>query len=169
MKPAEVRKRARARAAELERLAHDPRYLRVIGRLVREGLLVANHEVPAFDGPFRLDEALFAGSVEPRVLELLPALILKQPSLLVHPLDVPADLLEVLKDLRSQRRPRPFRGIPGEDMERWLPRTGRKGKLPSRLKSFRFTAEDQRLLRSLADELELSETEVIRRGLRALI
>jgi hypothetical protein len=45
---------------------------------------------------------------------------------------------------------------------------GRKGKVPARLKSFRFTAEDQRLLEHLSKNLGLSATEVIRRGLRAL-
>lgn len=94
---------------------------------------------------------------------------MKKPALFLQPASVPADLAEVLKDLRRQRKPRNFRGISGENVARWVPRIGHKGKHPSRLKSFRFTAEDQRLLRALSEKLEVSETEVVRRGLRALL
>ena len=54
-------------------------------------------------------------------------------------------------------------------MHRWLTRVGRKGKVPARLKAFRFTPEDQRLLEHLAETLDVTETEVVRRGLRALL
>lgn len=62
-----------------------------------------------------------------------------------------------------------FRGIPGDRIYRWLAQTGRKKGVPARLKSFRFKPEDLRLLRALARELGVSETEVVRRGLRALV
>ena len=169
MKAAELRERARRRDAELQRMTRDPRYRRAVGRFVLDGLLVPNHEVVPFEGPLQIDDVLWSGRVEPRLLELLPALLLKRPSMFVQPVPLPDDLARVLRALRSQRTPPAFRGIPGSDLERWVPRIGRKGKLPSRLKSFRFTAEDQRLLRSLAKNLEVSETEIIRRALRALV
>ena len=65
--------------------------------------------------------------------------------------------------------PNAFRGIPGSDVHRWLSRVGRRGKIPARLKAFRFTPEDQRLLAHLAAKLDVTETEVVRRGLRALV
>jgi hypothetical protein len=40
--------------------------------------------------------------------------------------------------------------------------------VPARLKAFRLRPEDQRLLSELSQRLDLSETDVIRRGLRAL-
>jgi hypothetical protein len=45
---------------------------------------------------------------------------------------------------------------------------GRKG-VPARLKSFRLKEDDLRLLSALAHELGVTETEVVRRGLRALL
>jgi hypothetical protein len=82
--------------------------------------------------------------------------------------DLPLDLDGVVKSLRKDTIPKDFRGIPGADVHRWLRRVGHRGKAPSRLKSFRFTPNDQRLLERLSKELGISETEVVRRGLRAL-
>jgi len=54
-------------------------------------------------------------------------------------------------------------------VHRWLREVGRAGKVPSRLKSFRFKSEDQRLLSHWARKFELSETDVIRKALRNLV
>jgi transposase len=45
----------------------------------------------------------------------------------------------------------------------------RKNKVPSQLESFRFKPDDLRLLEQLSRDLGVSYTEVIRRGLRALV
>jgi hypothetical protein len=82
--------------------------------------------------------------------------------------DLPSDLDAVVRSLKRDVIPKDFRGIPGVDVHRWLRRVGHRGKAPSRLKSFRFTPTDQRLLEHLSKELGVSETEVVRRGLRAL-
>jgi len=113
-------------------------------------------------------EASAAGEVEPRILELLPALIVKRPALFESTANLPADLASVVAALRRDRVPAEFRGISGKDVHRWLARVGQRGKVPARLKSFRFTPADQRLLEELATSMGISETEVIRRGLRAL-
>jgi hypothetical protein len=59
--------------------------------------------------------------------------------------------------------------LTGVDLYRCLPRVGRRNKFPSRPKSFRLKPEDVRLLEHLSNELGISETDVIRRGLRALV
>jgi hypothetical protein len=160
--------RARRKRAELLRRTRDPRYVSVIGRFVHEGLLRANHEVATNRRRVRVSDALFAGEAEPRVLELLPALIVKRPALFESTADLPADLATVVAALRRDRVPADFRGIGGKDVHRWLARVGQRGKVAARLKSFRFTPADQRLLEELATSMGISETDVIRRGLRAL-
>lgn len=165
----QITQRARRKRAQLLRRTRDARYLSVVGRFVREGLLRANHEVATHRRPVRVSDALFAGEVEPRVLELLPALIVKRPALFESSADLPADLATVVAALRRDRVPADFRGISGKDVHRWLARVGQRGKVPARLKSFRFTPADQRLLEELAASMGISETAVIRRGLRALL
>lgn len=164
-----LQKRARQRMNALSRRRQDRRFVTVLGRFVREGLLVVNHEVREHDAPIRLEDVLWAGALEPRLLELLPALIVKKPGMFQDAAAMPADLALAVADLKRDREPDSFRGISGKDLHRWLRRVGRKGKAPSRLKSFRFAPEDQRLLEHLAAKLGVSETEVIRRGLRNLV
>jgi len=164
----DLRLRAKRRLRSLERQTKDPRFVRVMGRFVRDGLLVVNHDVSEHAEPLRVEEVLWAGRVEPRLLELLPALIVKRPSMFVGVAALPADLAQAVEALKRDREPQEFRGIAGKDIHRWLRRVGQKGKAPSRLKSFRFTPDDQRLLQHLVEALGLSETEIVRRGLRAL-
>ena len=49
-----------------------------------------------------------------------------------------------------------------------MPRLGRSGALPSRLRCFRFSAEESRLLAQLSRELGTTEVAVLRRSLREL-
>ncbi len=72
--------RARARYAKIERQRRDPRYRRVLGRFVAAGLLNTNEQTVPQRGAIRVADALWAGEVEPRILELLPALLIKKPS-----------------------------------------------------------------------------------------
>jgi hypothetical protein len=160
--------RARQRFAQHRRRSRDPRFQQVMGRFVHDGLLVVNREFPPEKSALDVADVLWAGELEPRLLELLPALIVKRRSMFVGVTDLPADLREVVQSLKRDLIPKDFRGIAGADVHRWLRRVGHRGKAPSRLKSFRFKPADQRLLERLSKKLDISETEVIRRGLRAL-
>ena len=167
--PQALMARAKRKLRVLRARRRDRRYVAVMGRFVREGLLRVNHALPLNAEPVALDDVLWAGEVEPRLLELLPALIIKRPGLFAKLDALPQDLAPVVAELRRDREPPAFRGIPGRDVHRWLARVGRRGKVPARLKSFRFTPEDQRLLEHLAAKLAVTETEVLRRALRALV
>jgi len=167
--PQELTARARKKLLALRSRRRDPRYVAVMGRFSREGLLIVNHPLPPNENPVALDDVLWAGEVEPRLLELLPALVVKRPGLFTGVASPPPDLASVVAELRRDREPPAFRGIPGRDIHRWLTRVGRRGKVPARLKSFRFTPDDQRLLEHLAKKLDVTETEVLRRALRALV
>jgi hypothetical protein len=95
--------------------------------------------------------------------------LVKRPSVFVDPDDLPDDLRRVVRRLRRNLVPENFRGIPGADVYRWLPKVGHKDTFPARLKSFRLKPDDLRLLEHLSQTLGISETGVIRRGLRALL
>ena len=161
----EVMRRARRRQAGDLRRRLDPRYQRVLGRLVAARLLTTNDPVETHRRRLRVADALWAGEVEPRILELLPALLIKRPALFVDPHDLPDDLAGAVAALRRGRTPEPFRGVEGPLLERWLPVVGHKDKLPSQLRSFRLSLDDTRLLARLSTELGVSQTAVMRRGL----
>jgi len=160
--------RAKKGLAQLERRRRDPRHRRVLGRLVALGLLTTNQEVQDERARLVVSDVLWAGDSEPRFLELLPALLVKRPSLFVDVKALPADLEAVVRALRRNQVPPDFRGVPGAKLQQWLRSVGRRGKLPSRLKAFRFQDDDLALLTRLRDELGITETAVLRRGLRAL-
>ncbi len=160
--------RARRRLTVLQRRARDARFLEVMGRFVHDGLLVSNRNHRAHKHRLHVSDVLWAGELEPRLLELLPALVVKRPAMFVDTNDLPADLDDAVRSLKRDFIPNDFRGIPGADVHRWLRRVGHRGKAPSRLKSFRFTPSDQRLLEQLSEKLGISETEVVRRALRTL-
>ena len=114
-----------------------------------------------------MKDVLWAGKVEPRLLELLPAVLIKKPSL-VRVDKLPKDLAAVVGKLRRNEVPPDFRGIVGSKLAEWVPRIGHKAKLPTRLKAFRLRKDDVDLLQALAKARNLTETDVIRAGLRAL-
>jgi hypothetical protein len=167
-KPNELVARARQAHRAMERRRRDPRYRRVLGRLVTAGVLTTNTEVEPCRERIVVRDALWAGEIEPRILEVLPALLVKRPGLFVDPRALPEDLAAVVEDLRKHRPPRDFRGLSGASIGRWLGAVGHKGKLPSQLKAFRFQADDLVLLHRLREQLGVTETAVVRRGLRAL-
>ena len=136
MSAAEIQRRARHKLRAIERQRKDPRFERVLGRFVAEGLLISNEQVRPYTGRIAVEDVLWAGQIEPRLRNL---------------------------------RPEDFRGVPGDRVYRWLSEAGPRKGVPARLKSFRLKADDLRLLRALADELGVTETEVVRRGLRALL
>jgi hypothetical protein len=163
-----LRARAKRRYAELARARQDPRYRRVLGRFRAARLLETNYDVPDYRRPIAIGDALWTGKFEPRVLELLPALIVKKPSLFETLAELPKDLADVVTKLRRNENPGAFRGIPGPDLAKWVPRVGHRGKTPSRLKCFRFSDEDLKLLEELSRARGLSETATIRLALRSL-
>lgn len=162
-----VRERALQRYGELEEKRNDPRYRRAIGALVKAGLLTSNHDVPAPAKPPRLGDALFAAEVEPRVLELLPAVVIKLPELL--PKRLPDDLHEVVDAVARGLELPDFRGVPASRYLPWIERTGRPGRGRAVMRSFRLKPRDLERLRVLKQRLGArSETEVLRRALEAL-
>ncbi len=167
MNAAEIQARAKRRARRIAERRADPRFRRVLGRYVAAGLLQTNEDVLRNRMPMRVADVLWASEVEPRLLELLPALLVKKPALFTAADELPDDLDRVVRALRRHEVPESFRGIDGRAFLRWLPQVGRK-QLPSRLKTFRLRQEDLALLARLQGALGGSQTAVLRRALRAL-
>jgi hypothetical protein len=160
---------ARAKRAELESVRRDPRFVRVIGKLVAMGLLETNLPIRPSRAKIHLEDALWAATVEPRVAELLPALVIKRPSVFLSYRELPGELREITRALRRGHPTQPFLGIAPERYARWLPRVGHRGKLPTVRKNFRLTREDLERIDALRRRIGLrSEVAVIRRGLDAL-
>lgn len=166
----DLQTRARKGHRALMRKHRDPRFRTVMGRFVEEGLLETNIEgiVPR-RRPVPLDDALWAGTVEPRIMELLPAVLVKKPRLLRLPKELPVDVAEVMHAIRHGKPTPTFRGVPPEQYLPWVTEVGRKGCSPSVLKSFRFRHNDVLRLTRLRNNLPArSDTEVIRMALELL-
>jgi len=166
--PIELQRRAKLKWQQIEKQRQDPRFVQVMGRLVAARLLRVNHPVRKVRNAVPLEAALWAGEVEPRILELLPAILLKKPGFFAATDRMPQDLKDVLTAIRKGEVPPPLRGIPGPDLLRWVPLIGHQNKLPSLSKTYRFQQQDVQLLAHLRDSLGVSETDVIRLGLKAL-
>lgn len=161
-----IRAAKRARRACLA-VESDPHFRKVIAAFVKAKLLHTNYESGVAPERVTISEVLRAGEHEPRLLELLPAILMKRLRFVEADL-VPEDLDETLRALRKGQVPADFRGIPGKDIAKWLSRVGHQGKAPSVLKTFRFKAEEAALLFTLSQERGQSEIDVIREGLRAV-
>jgi len=113
--------RAKVRRLELQRLRADPRYRRVMGFLVAKGLLTATDIAPLPTVKISLADALWVGeTLEPRVLEILPAALAHFPRTFLGRAEMPADLGEVLRAVqRGDPAGPPFRGVPYERVMRW--------------------------------------------------
>lgn len=166
MSAKELQSRARRRFATIARKRADPRYQRVLGRLIAAGLLSTTDTVKPYRAPLAMRDVLWAAETEPRIFELLPALIVKRPALFRSTDDLPEDLKAAVAALRRNRTPEPFHGIPGAALQQWVSRVGRKNKLPSQLRSFRLQVSDVELLERLSAAWAISQTAVIRRALR---
>ncbi len=153
----------RQKTIELKR--KDARFKRVAGRLVFEGLLVANDVTPTRAHPTVVD-ALWAGEeVEPRILELLPAILLRRPKLFMHFGDLPEDLTQVVQDLRRGRLPEVFRGVQPTKLVYWAEHLGRSGKKLAIPKTHRFNENDLRAIETLKKRWDVDETGAIRKAL----
>jgi len=166
----ELQAAARKRYQALRRKQRDPRFKKAMGRFVAADLLTTNIDgIRPHDKRVPLDDALWAGTVEPRIMELLPAVLVKKPALLRLPKDLPEDVAAVMHAIRHGKAAPGFRGVPPERYLPWVTEVGRKGKSPSVLKSFRFKHEDVLRLSRLRKNLPArSDTEVIRMALELL-
>ena len=153
----------------------DPRFLETMGFLVSKGFLRSNLDLPLFPNRrLRLDDAIWAGEeVEPRILEVLPAAVLR----LSRHFDLDpiqhAELFEVVEQLR-RRQPdgSAFFDVSYEKLKVWAdhPLPDRRVKPVSKkkvMKTFRFTPAAVEQLKQTSQMWGCSETEALESLLRA--
>ena len=165
----ELQKRAQKRYRLLKKQRRDPRYLNVIGRLVHEGLLDGGGVIPS-RARATIDDALWAAEIEPRICELLPAIVFRHPRMFLQTRPLPDDLDLVVVELRRGRAETAFRGVAAKKYMQWVTHVGRnKAKRPAIAKTHRFNDEDLARIEELKKRWGVGETEVLRRALMVVV
>lgn len=115
----------------------------------------------------KLSEVFSVGLVEPRVLAVLPAALLRSTKGIILDIEIPPDLKAVLKAIKMDLKEGPdFKGISYSELRRWAnleikdsrSKPQREKKI---IKSFRFNLKTSRLLKEKAKKMGLTETKVL--------
>lgn len=164
MKQKELIKKFQKKALALRAAKKTQRYRRVVGKLKRAKLIDAP-DIPDYGGPVELDDVLWAGKIEPRILEVLPTLMVTRPKYL-RAYKTPEDLKTIIQQIRAGKATAEFRGVPPHDYCKWLPE---KAFGSSRLKTIRMRPNEIQMIHTLKSKLQVrSDADVIRRGLELL-
>jgi hypothetical protein len=165
----ELLKRICARARQDEKNRQDLRFLDTMGLLVAKGLLKTNMPLALRPNKrLRVDDAIWAGqNVEPRILEVLPAAVLR----LGRHFDLDprkhADLARTVAQLRTrQDRGEEFQGIPYTKLKVWaeIPLPDRRVKTAAEkkvTKTFRLHPQAVARLQEMAREERTTETAIL--------
>lgn len=161
---------ARRKTAARKKLYQDRRYIEAIGFLQSKGYLTGERALPSPTTALDLSDVLWvAKTLEPRVLEVLPAALLHFPSAFKNSEILPKELAEIVRAIeRGETAAGNYRGIRIADMARWAklaPRDRRVKPIGERriMKSFRLTPGAIARLKELATETNSTETEVLSR------
>lgn len=175
MNKEELLKKIAIKAKRDARNRRDRRFLEVMGFLAAKGLLETNFPVPR--RPNRrllLKDVLWAGQeVEPRILEVLPAAILRLGAHFDFNAEKYPELAGVLSALRKQAAEGPeFCGIPYAKLRVWadFPLPDRRVKISSEKKiprTFRLRPDVITALKERAREAGCTETELLERKILA--
>ena len=116
----QIIKNAQERAQADEAMTQQPFFVETIAWFHYLGILKHNKILPHRYHP-DLQDMLKAGELEPRVLELLPAILILLPEAVqVKKGEMPRDLSAVIANIKHRRVCKPFRGIPPEKYCHWL-------------------------------------------------
>lgn len=167
-----LRKIARAAGRDRKR-RRDPRFLETMGFLVAKGFLRTNQDLALLPNRrIQLKDAIWAGMhVEPRILEVLPAAVVRLPRHFDLDANEHPELYSVVEKLKKgEETGQPLWGIPFEKLRAWvhlpLP-DGRVKDIAEKkvTKTFRLKPAVVKRLRELAHELGCTQTEVLERSI----
>ncbi len=164
-------KEIRAKAKEDEKKRRDRRFLDTMGFLVAKGFLQTNFDVLwAPNKRVQIDDAIWAGkNVEPRILEVLPAAVLRLGRHFDLDPERHGDLARVVARLRrGEEQGDAFYGMPYDKMKQWveLPLRDRRVKPLTKkkvVKTFRLDPAAVKCLKNLANDKQCTETEALER------
>ncbi len=145
----------------------DPRFIETMGFLIAKGFLKANHVFPLLPNKrLYIDDAIWAGqNVEPRILEVLPAAVLRLRKHF-YPFEN-MTLLTVIDQLRRrEEKGDAFFGMPYEKVKQWaeFPLLDKRVKSVTQkkvVKTFRLDPVALERLKRVAEEKGVTETEVL--------
>jgi hypothetical protein len=151
----------------------DPRYLETMGFLVAKGFLTTNQEIALFPNKrIAIVDAIWAGKhAEPRILEVLPAAILRLPRHFDLDAEAHADLFETVERLRKREETgASLWGIPYDKIKVWANLPLRDGRIKDFkdkkvTKTFRLRPQILTRLKNLAKEWGCTETEALEKAL----
>ena len=147
----------------------DPRFLNIMGFLVAKGFLRTNLKVQLLPNKrLKIDDAIWAGqNVEPRILEVLPAAVLRLEKHFDLDEVLHEKLVRVIKQLRRHDKSgEDFFGMPYKKIKLWVdfPLPDRRVKTISCkkiVKSFRLSPAAVLQLKKSSKEKKCSETEIL--------
>lgn len=122
MKTNKFLKKIQAKAKRNKLNREDPRFKKTIALLKAKGLLDTNLPIAAATGmKLQFRDALWAGkNVEPRILEVLPAVIMHYRRNFLGADQMPEVLEQVIKAIQANSDTGPaFEGVPFEKMKLW--------------------------------------------------
>ena len=165
-----IHKKIAAMAQKDALLFGDKRYLQVMSLLARKGLIFFTGEVAEPQKKVSIHDLLWVGEkIEPRVLEVLPALMVHFPNVVQNRVKLPEDLAEVLSALERGTDHGPdFRGVAYAKMRFWaeyqLPDKRIKPLSQKRkLRTYRLPIGVIRALTQKAKDAKISESDYLTR------
>lgn len=169
MKNKELLKKIKAAAASDQIKRKDPRYLRAMAFLTKKGFLRANKSFENwYVGKLFVGDAIWAGKhLEPRILEVLPAAVIRLPKEIKLDDKVPDELHKAVKALEDKKGKGPdFFGIKYEKYRTWLELNlkDKRTKPASEkkiMRSFRLSPEAIKKLKLRQEETGLSGSDLI--------
>lgn len=157
------------KAMQDKRNRRDRRFLDTLGFLVAKGLLKTNLDVPLQPNRrLHIDDAVWAGrNIEPRILEVLPAAVLRLPRHFDFDAAKHKELAAVLEQLRKgMETGDEFLGMPYAKVRAWInfPLRDRRVKPLAEKKvvrTYRLHPAVVARLKAIAKELACTETEAL--------
>jgi len=170
-------RRIRDAAKRDEKRRRDPRYLTTLGFLVAKGFLRTNEPVPLLPNHrIRIDDAFWAGTtLEPRILEVLPAAILRLPKHFDLDRNRHVELHAAVELLRrGETEGPPLWNIEFRKLVPWvsLPLRDRRLKPPAEkriMKAFRLTPTAISRLQTFAEKLGCDATQALETALERAV
>jgi hypothetical protein len=138
----------------------DPRYVRTMAFLTAKGFLFANRRFPYTPNDrIDIDGAIWAGrTLEPRILEVLPAAVLRLPKHFDFDPIRHHELAKTLEDLKACRKDgHRFEGIPYKKIKAWVDFELKDGRIKTQkekrvLKTFRLKPDTIEKLERIAQD-----------------
>lgn len=167
MKIEQVIKKAKREQASFKKLLNDLRYIKVMGFFCAKKLLLADVK-PMPNVKIDVADVLWvADKIEPRVLEVLPAALIRFPKTFLRADNLPEQLIQIVRTIKAGEKTGPdFNGMSYQQMKRWadLPLADRRTKPANekrQSRTYRFTQKTLENLKKISSKLNKTETAVI--------